>query len=60
MDQALYDVFQQLRENHKLPECYSTFFIPILDPFHWQWTMEKSIMSGFQMILKDVSLATIT
>ena len=54
MDQALYDVYQKLKSDKKLPSKFSSFFIAILDPFHLQWTMEKSLMSGFNEVLKEV------
>ena len=48
LDQALHFKFKALITQGKMPREYIDFFIVILDPFHYQWCLQKCIFSGFE------------
>ena len=55
LDQALHFKFKSLISLNKMPQEFSNFFIPILDPFHHQWCLLKCLFSAYENTgLKDL------
>ena len=48
LDQALHCKSKSLISQGKMTREYMDFFIPVLDPFHYQWCLLKCIFSAFE------------
>ena len=55
LDQALHFKYKSLISQKKMPKKFIDFFIAVLDPFHYQWCLQKCVYSSFENAgLKDL------